>query len=152
MDGMVLGGLHRHFVGPEVDAQLGAAHAVSPVALDRALAAHPGAVAAYVVTPSYFGAVADVRGLADTPHARGVVLVVDEAWCAHGAFGGVHDGRPYGRGGISGHEARQLLLDRHQVHTEMATDSVLPAVIGPALCPTCRRGNASRRRRATSCD
>ena len=61
MDGMVLGGLHGHFVAPEVDAELGAAHGVRPDALDRALVEHPAAVAAYMVTPSYFGAVADVR-------------------------------------------------------------------------------------------
>ena len=46
----------------------------------------PLAVAAYVVTPSYFGAVADVRALADVAHGRGVVLVVDEAWGAHFGF------------------------------------------------------------------
>lgn len=254
MDGMVLGGLHGHFVAPEVDAELGAAHGVSPDALDRALAEHPAAVAAYVVTPSYFGAVADVRGLADVAHAHGVVLVVDEAWGAHFGFhpdlpdNALHNGadlvissthklggsltqsallhmgqgrfaerleplvnrafrslqstsassllmlsldiarsslavhgrdriaqslqaaarlragvRAAGRfrelsdrfldapgvvavdplrvvidtrsGGISGHEARQLLFDRHEVHTEMATDSVVVAVIGAGAVP-----------------
>jgi arginine decarboxylase len=39
-----------------------------------------------VVSPTYFGAVADVRGLADVAHSRGVPLVVDEAWGAHLAF------------------------------------------------------------------
>ena len=63
MDGMVLGGLHGHFVTPEVDAELGAAHGLRPEALARALDEHPAAAAAYVVSPSYFGAVADVRAL-----------------------------------------------------------------------------------------
>ena len=39
-----------------------------------------------VVSPTYFGAVADVRGLREVAHARGVPLVVDEAWGAHLAF------------------------------------------------------------------
>ena len=86
MDGMVLGGLHGHFVAPEVDAELGAAHGVRSDTLADALNAHPDAVAAYVVTPSYFGAVADVRALAGIAHARGVALVVDEAWGAHFGF------------------------------------------------------------------
>src|SRR5204863_69241 len=55
-------------------------------ALDRALAAAPDAVGATVVSPTYFGAVADVAGLADVAHRRGVPLVVDEAWGAHLAF------------------------------------------------------------------
>ena len=39
-----------------------------------------------MVSPTYFGAVADVRGLAEVAHARGVPLIVDEAWGAHLAF------------------------------------------------------------------
>jgi arginine decarboxylase len=254
MDGMVLGGLQGHFVAPEVDAELGAAHGLRPEALARTLDEHPAAVAAYVVTPSYFGAVADVSALAEVAHARGVVLVVDEAWGAHFGFhpdlpanalaqgadlvvssthklGGsltqsalLHLGEGpfaerleplvnrafrslqstsassllmlsldmarstlavHGRqriawsleaaerlrdgvrsaarfrdlsdrflaspavvavdplrvvidtrsGGISGHEARQILFERHQVHTEMATDTVVVAVIGAGAVP-----------------
>ena len=41
---------------------------------------------ATVVSPTYFGAVADVAGLAEVAHAHGVPLVVDEAWGAHLAF------------------------------------------------------------------
>ena len=39
-----------------------------------------------VVSPTYFGACADVAGLAEVAHARGVPLVVDEAWGAHLRF------------------------------------------------------------------
>lgn len=86
MDGMVLGGLRAGFVQPMLDLEIGAAHGVRAGALADALNANPDAVAAYVVTPSYFGAVADVRGLADVAHARGVPLVVDEAWGSHFGF------------------------------------------------------------------
>ena len=51
MDGMVLGGLHGHFVAPDVDAELGAAHGLRPESLADGLDAHPVAVAAKVVTP-----------------------------------------------------------------------------------------------------
>jgi lysine decarboxylase len=54
--------------------------------LDAALAATPGAAAAIVVSPTYFGAVADIGRLARVAHAHGVPLVVDEAWGAHLAF------------------------------------------------------------------
>jgi len=69
-----------------LDADLGIAHGVTPAELDRRLTEHPSAAAAYVVTPSYFGAVADVAKLADVAHAHGVPLVVDEAWGAHFGF------------------------------------------------------------------
>ncbi len=42
--------------------------------------------AVFVVSPTYFGAAADVRGLAAVCHERGVPLIVDEAWGAHLRF------------------------------------------------------------------
>ena len=86
VDALVLSGLRPHFAAPEVDPELGIAHCLTPEALDRALAETPAAVGATVVSPTYFGAVADVAGLAEVAHARGVPLVVDEAWGAHLAF------------------------------------------------------------------
>jgi arginine decarboxylase len=86
IDGLIIAGLEPTFVAPEVDPDLGIAHCVTPEALDSALDLTPGAVAALVVSPTYFGAVADVAGLADVAHARGVPLLVDEAWGAHLRF------------------------------------------------------------------
>jgi arginine decarboxylase len=86
VDALVLSGLRPAFVAPELDPELHIAHCMTPEALDRALAARPGAVGATVVSPTYFGAVADVAALADVAHARGVPLIVDEAWGAHLAF------------------------------------------------------------------
>lgn len=86
IDGLVLAGLEPTFVAPEIDLELGIAHCVTPDALDAALTATPGAAAAMVVSPTYFGAVADVRSLSQIAHAHGVPLIVDEAWGAHLAF------------------------------------------------------------------
>jgi arginine decarboxylase len=86
IDGLVLSGLRPSFVAPELDDELGIAHCVTPEALDRALSETPGAVGAEIVSPTYFGAVADVAALADVAHSHGVPLVVDEAWGAHLAF------------------------------------------------------------------
>jgi lysine decarboxylase len=83
IDGLVLSGLRPSFVAPELDPELGIAHTLEPAALERALAAAPDAVAAMAVSPTYFGAVADVAGLAEVAHAAGVPLVVDEAWGSH---------------------------------------------------------------------
>jgi arginine decarboxylase len=86
IDALVLSGLRPTFAAPELDPELGIAHCLTAETLDRALAQTPGAVGAWVVSPTYFGAVADVRALADVAHARGLPLVVDEAWGAHMAF------------------------------------------------------------------
>jgi arginine decarboxylase len=86
IDALVLSGLRPTFVAPELDPELHIAHCMTPETLDQALAERPGAVGATVVSPTYFGAVADVAGLAEVAHARGVPLIVDEAWGAHLAF------------------------------------------------------------------
>jgi arginine decarboxylase len=86
VDGIVLAGLEPAFVAPELDAELGVAHCLTPESLAQALDRNPDAVAALSVSPTYFGAVADVRALAAVAHERGVPLVVDEAWGAHLRF------------------------------------------------------------------
>src|SRR5262245_35246805 len=86
IDALVLSGLRPTFAAPEVDPELGVAHCLSPQTLDEALTQTPGAVAAWIVSPTYFGAVADVKALAEVAHEHGVALVVDEAWGAHMAF------------------------------------------------------------------
>jgi arginine decarboxylase len=86
IDALVLSGMRPTFAAPEVDDELGIAHCLSEEALARALDATPDAVGALVISPTYFGAVANVRGLAEVAHSRGVPLVVDEAWGAHMAF------------------------------------------------------------------
>src|SRR5947209_6545414 len=86
IDALVLSGMRPTFAAPEVDPQLGIAHCLTAAALERALAATPAAVGAWVISPTYFGAVADVRALAAVAHGHGVPLIVDEAWGAHLAF------------------------------------------------------------------
>ncbi|MER6252141.1 amino acid decarboxylase [Streptomyces sp. NPDC001584] len=91
IDGLVLSGLDAVFVQPSVDAQQGIAHGVTAADVAAALERTPDAAAVYIVSPSYFGAVADVRAIADTAHAAGVPLIVDEAWGSHFGF---HPGLP----------------------------------------------------------
>ena len=86
IDALVFSGMRPTFVAPEIDAELGIAHCITPAALDRALTDTPAAVGAWVVSPTYFGAVADVRALAQVAHDHHVPLIVDEAWGAHLAF------------------------------------------------------------------
>jgi arginine decarboxylase len=83
IDGLVLSGMRPTFVAPELDPELGIAHGLTPDSLASALDETPEAVAALVVSPTYFGACADVAALAEVAHSRGVPLVVDEAWGAH---------------------------------------------------------------------
>ena len=85
-DSLVLTGMEPTFAYPEIDEQLGIAHCVTAEELDRAIRATPDAVAAIVVSPTYFGFTADIEELAAIAHGHGLPLIVDEAWGAHFAF------------------------------------------------------------------
>ena len=86
IDGMIMAGLKPTFAAPELDPDLGVAHCLTPDDLAEALDRCPDASAAVVVSPTYFGACADISGLAEVAHSRGVPLVADEAWGATSTF------------------------------------------------------------------
>jgi len=86
IDGLVLSGGSPHYVLPGHDAELGIATVVTPERLRTALQERPHARAALLVSPTYFGMVADVAGCVEVAHAAGVPLVVDCAWGPHLGF------------------------------------------------------------------
>jgi arginine decarboxylase len=88
IDGLILAGLEPVFVAPELDEELGLAHCLTPESLEAALDENPGVAGALTVSPTYFGAIADVRGLARVAAERDVPVIVDEAWGAHLHFSG----------------------------------------------------------------
>ena len=90
IDGLVLSGGRARWVAPSYDDEMGMAHGVQPDRLAEALASAPGASAAFVVSPTYYGSCADIKALAEVAHSAGVALVVDQSWGAHfGAHPGV---------------------------------------------------------------
>lgn len=119
IDGLVLSGLRPSFVAPELDPDLGVAHCVTPEALGDALDRTPEAIAALLVSPTYFGATARVAELAEVAHSRGVPLVVDESWGAHLYF---HPDLPEGalRGG-----ADVVLSSTHKIVGSMTQSAIL---------------------------
>ena len=86
IDGLVLSGGLPTWVAPEYEPVLGMAHGVTPESLKRAIEATPGARAAFIVSPTYYGMAADVKGCAEVAHAAGVPLVVDQSWGPHFGF------------------------------------------------------------------
>lgn len=76
-------GLEVKWIWPEKMTSLCACE-ISPITLDKALAAMDAPPAAvYITSPDYLGGMADIRALADVCHRRGTVLSVDNA---HGAY------------------------------------------------------------------
>ncbi|MEA2450901.1 MAG: arginine decarboxylase [Thermoleophilaceae bacterium] len=137
INGLVLAGLRPTFVAPEVDAERGIAHCLTPDQLAAALDRTPGAVAALVVSPTYFGATADVRSFAAICRERGVTLVVDEAWGGHFPFHpdlpehAIAAGADAAVAGI--HKTVGSLTQSAMLHVGAAADPALPDAIERAL-------------------
>ncbi|UQN14164.1 aminotransferase class I/II-fold pyridoxal phosphate-dependent enzyme [Gulosibacter sp. ACHW.36C] len=95
IDGMLVADLVPTYVMPSIDHEHGVAHGITLAslaeALERADASGVPLAAVYVVSPSYFGAAADLAALAELAHAHGVPFIVDGAWGPHFGF---HDGLP----------------------------------------------------------
>jgi arginine decarboxylase len=77
---LVMSGAQPVYVWPEYDRELELTHGITPAALHGALDANPGAKAAMIFTPTYYGVSCDVRALAELCHERGIPLVSDDAW------------------------------------------------------------------------
>jgi arginine decarboxylase len=90
IDGMILAGTSPYFLLPNLDLARGINHGLTPSALDaglqKAIDGGRKPCATYIISPSYFGAVSDISGLAEVAHSRGVPLIVDAAWGAHFGF------------------------------------------------------------------
>jgi arginine decarboxylase len=127
VDGLVLGGGMASFVAPEYDEELGMAHGVTPEALEQALARSPGIGAAFIVSPTYYGMAADIRGCAEVAHAAGVALVVDCAWGSHFGFHPELPESPMSQG------ADAMLSSTHKIVGSLTQSAMLHVAAGGAV-------------------
>lgn len=85
---VMLAGARPVFMEPEVNAELGIAMGISLEVLERTLKAHPEGRAVLLVNPTYYGVACDLERAAAMIHARGMLLLVDEAHGPHLKFSG----------------------------------------------------------------
>ncbi len=89
---MALLDIRPRWLLPPVDAATGLAEAVAPAQVEQALAAYGDIAAVYITSPSYFGVVGDIAGVAAVCRRYGVPLLVDNAHGAHLPFIGSNGG------------------------------------------------------------
>ncbi|MFL6061350.1 MAG: aminotransferase class I/II-fold pyridoxal phosphate-dependent enzyme [Marmoricola sp.] len=89
--GVIIIGTDPVWVHPRWDQKRKLSHPPEPDDVRQALETHHDARGMLLITPTDWGTCADIAGTADFCHARGLPLIVDEAWGAHLPF---HDGLP----------------------------------------------------------
>jgi len=84
--------LDAAWVLPTFDPASGLLGSIQPEAVEEALAKNPDARLVIVTSPTYDGAISDITGICRAAHARGAVVLVDEAHGAHLGFSGCFPG------------------------------------------------------------
>ena len=86
VNAMALLDLHPEWILPEPNPATGLMAAITPQQVEQALQIHPDAKAVYLTSPTYFGVMADIRGISQVCKARDVPLLIDGAHGAHLVF------------------------------------------------------------------
>jgi len=83
---LILSGAAPIYIMPKIDADLEIANQPTVDDYINAMHRYPSAKAIFVINPTYFGAVNDLKRLVDEAHSRGIAVLVDEAHGAHYYF------------------------------------------------------------------
>ena len=83
---LILSGASPIYIMPYIDSALEIANQPSVEDYVKAMQRYPTAKAVFVINPTYFGAVADLKRIVKEAHSRGMKVLVDEAHGAHYYF------------------------------------------------------------------
>ena len=83
---LILSGAIPIYIQPEVNEELGIAMGISIESVERAVGRHPEAKAIFIVNPTYYGAITNVKAIVKIAHKYGMAVLVDEAHGAHMNF------------------------------------------------------------------
>ncbi|SDR94238.1 aminotransferase class I/II-fold pyridoxal phosphate-dependent enzyme [Microlunatus soli] len=84
--GLIIAGGVPVWLAPSWDHENQIAHPATRDMVAAALERDPDVKAVIMITPTEYGTGADVAGIAELSHARGLPLLVDEAWGGHFGF------------------------------------------------------------------
>jgi len=86
LGGIILSGVWPLWIQPMVDQNLDILFDSTPEQVEKTLKTYPEAKAVFATSPTYNGITTNLKKIADICHARGKILMVDEAWGAHLPF------------------------------------------------------------------
>lgn len=83
---MILSGAIPVYVQPEINYDLGIAMGMSVDSVKEAIKNHPRAKAVFVINPTYYGAVSNLKEICRIAHQNNMLVLADEAHGAHLPF------------------------------------------------------------------
>lgn len=86
INALILSGAVPVFIEPEIDLEFGISNGVSLKTVQQAVRENPDAKALFLMHPTYFGVVSDLKQIIEYAHDHDLVVVIDEAHGAHFPF------------------------------------------------------------------
>lgn len=86
INALILCGAEPVYMEPEIDSEMGVSHNITLDSLKRAYESNPESKAAFIINPTYYGAVCNLKEVVDFCHERGMLVLVDEAHGTHFHF------------------------------------------------------------------
>ncbi|WP_416387379.1 aminotransferase class I/II-fold pyridoxal phosphate-dependent enzyme [Caminicella sporogenes] len=83
---LILSGAVPVYIQPEINEELGIAMGVSLKSVKEAIEKHHDAKAIFIINPTYYGAVSDLKAIVEMAHKYEMAVLVDEAHGAHMKF------------------------------------------------------------------
>ena len=84
--GLIIGGGKPVYIMPQIDPEWGLHGGITPGQVEEMFKENPDCRGVMVVSPTYYGVISDLEGIAEVCHRHGAVLMVDEAHGAHCYF------------------------------------------------------------------
>lgn len=79
INGLIISGAMPIFINPDIDEDLGIACGVRTESVIKAMDENPTAKAVFIINPTYFGVVSDLKTIVKEAHKRGMIVMADEA-------------------------------------------------------------------------
>ncbi len=83
---LILSGAIPIYIQPEINEKLGIAMGVSVEMVEKAIVRNPDAKGIFLVNPTYYGAISNIKKIVRIAHKYGMAVLVDEAHGAHMNF------------------------------------------------------------------
>ncbi len=87
INALILCGALPVYINPQTDDELGISLGMRVADVEAAIAAHPDAKAILLNNPTYYGICSNLQVITDLAHAKGMMVLVDEAHGTHFYFG-----------------------------------------------------------------
>lgn len=84
--GVILSGAIPAYIQPEINQELGIAMDITPESVKKAIKEHPHAKAIFVINPTYYGFVPDLKSIVRIAKSHSMAVIVDEAHGSHMSF------------------------------------------------------------------